>query len=54
MQIETYVDDFKVIDGLKIPHTMRQVNPAMTILIKFTEVKNNIDIEEAKFAKPAN
>lgn len=53
MQIDTYIDDFKVIDGVKIPHTLKQVNAAMTILIKITEVKNNVDIEEAKFAKPS-
>lgn len=54
MQIETYVEDFKVIDGVKIPHILKQVTPAMTMVIKITEVKNNVEIEETKFSKPAN
>jgi hypothetical protein len=51
--METYMDDYKVVDGVKIPHTLKQVNPAMTMVIKITEVKSNVEIEEAKFAKPA-
>jgi zinc protease len=54
MQIETYVDDYKVVDGVKIAHTMKQVNPQMTWVMKITEVKNNVEIDEAKFSKPSN
>ena len=54
MQVETYVDDYKVVDGVKIAHTMKQVNPQMTWVIKLTEVKNNIEIDGAKFNKPSN
>jgi outer membrane lipoprotein-sorting protein len=53
-QIETYVDDYKVVDGVKIAHMMKQVNPQMTWVIKLTEVKNNIEIDGAKFNKPSN
>jgi hypothetical protein len=51
--IETYMDDYKVVDGVKIPHTVKQVNPMMTWVMKFTDVKNNVDIDEAKFGKPS-
>jgi len=53
MQMEVYMEDYKVVDGVKIPHTVKQVNPAMTIVIKITEIKNNIEIEDAKFNKPS-
>jgi hypothetical protein len=53
-QVETYVDDYKVVDGVKVAHTMKQVNPQMTWVIKLTEVKNNIEIDGAKFGKPSN
>jgi hypothetical protein len=53
MLTEVYLDDYKVIDGVKVAHTMKQVNPAMTFVIKITEVKNNVEIEETKFAKPS-
>jgi hypothetical protein len=52
--MENYMDDYKAVDGVKIAHTLKRVNPMMTVVIKVTEVKNNVEIEEAKFAKPSN
>jgi len=54
MSLEIYMEDYKVVDGVKIAHTVKQVNPAMTIVIKITEVKNNVEIDDAKFNKPSN
>src|SRR5262245_30598001 len=54
MPLEIYMEDYKVVDGVKMPHTVKQVNPAMTIVIKITEVKNNVEIDDAKFNKPSN
>ncbi len=51
--MEAYPENYKAVDGVQIPHTIKQVNPAMTIVIKFTEVKNNVEIDEAKFNKPS-
>jgi zinc protease len=51
---ETYVDDYKTVDGVKIPHTMKYVTPAISWVIKFTDVKNNVEIDDAKFNKPSN
>jgi hypothetical protein len=52
--VENYMDDYKAVDGVKIAHSLKRVNPMMTVVIKLTEVKNNVEIDEAKFAKPAN
>lgn len=52
--MENYLDDYKAVDGVKIPHTRKRVNPMMTVVMKVTEVKSNVEIEEAKFAKPSN
>jgi zinc protease len=52
--VETYVDDYRLVDGVKIAHTVKQVNPQMTWVIKITEVKNNVEIDGAKFNKPSN
>jgi hypothetical protein len=54
MQIESYMDDYKAVDGVKIPHTMKQVLPMFAFTTKVTEVKTNVPIDDAKFAKPAN
>jgi zinc protease len=54
MMMETYLEDYKVVDGVKIPHTTKQVSAAVSFVIKFTEVKNNVEIDNAKFNKPSN
>jgi hypothetical protein len=54
MAIEVYMDDYKDVDGVKVAHTMRQVSPMFSMTIKFTEIKSNAPIDDAKFAKPAN
>jgi len=54
MATEIYTDDYKVVDGVKIPHTLKQVNPMFAMTMKFTEIKTNVEIDEAKFNKPSN
>jgi len=49
---ETYLDDYRDVDGLRLPFTIRQVLPGFSIVFKFTEIKNNTPIDDAKFNKP--
>jgi hypothetical protein len=51
--VETYFEDYKEAGGVKTPFTMRIVRPEMTFLLKTTEVKVNVPIDDAKFNKPA-
>ena len=51
--MQTYLEDYRVVDGVKVAHVVKQVNEAMTIVIKITEVKNNVQIDDAKFNKPS-
>lgn len=53
MMVETYLDDYKVVDGIKIAHSMKNVTPMFAISMKFTEIKHNVEIDDAKFGKPA-
>jgi hypothetical protein len=50
--VESYFEDYKAVDGVKVPFTMKRVMPAFAMTIKFEEVKNNVEIEDARFAKP--
>jgi zinc protease len=50
---ETYMSDYKEVDGVKIPHSVRVSNPMFVINIKTEEVKHNVPVEDAKFTKPA-
>ena len=47
---ETYYEDYREVDGIKLPFTIRQ--PGSKTVIKITEVKHNLPIEEAKFKNP--
>jgi hypothetical protein len=53
VMVETYLEDYKDVDGVKVPFTLKQVLPQFTVQMKFDEVKHNVEIEDAKFAKPA-
>lgn len=46
-------DDYKEVDGVKMPFTVRQSSSAGDFIIKFTEVKHNVPVDDAKFNKPA-
>jgi hypothetical protein len=51
---ETYLKDYKEVDGVKVPFTVVQSNPAVSFTIKITEVKHNVAVDDAKFNKPAS
>jgi carboxyl-terminal processing protease len=46
----TNFEDYREIDGLRLPHTIREANT----LIKLTEVRHNVTIEDARFAEEKN
>jgi hypothetical protein len=48
------MEDFKTVDGVLAAQTIRQEGSSLSLLMKFTEVRHNLDIDDAKFAKPAN
>ena len=48
------LEDFKTVDGVMAPQTIRQESATLSLLMKFTVVRHNLDIDDAKFAKPAN
>jgi hypothetical protein len=49
----TTFEDYKDVEGTKMPFTIKSDNPQMQIVIKFTDCKVNVPIEDAKFTKPA-
>jgi outer membrane lipoprotein-sorting protein len=52
-EIRSEFSDYKDIDGVKAPMTIKQTIPMGDLIIKLTEVTHNVEIEDAKFAKPA-
>jgi zinc protease len=51
--VKTYLEDYKEVDGLKVPFTTRQETPFGNIVVTLTEIKHNVPIDDAKFNKPA-
>jgi outer membrane lipoprotein-sorting protein len=53
MEIKTELSDYRMTDGVRMPFQLKQSMPMGDIVIKFIDVKHNVDIEDAKFAKPS-
>ncbi|MBI3652008.1 MAG: hypothetical protein HY231_13390 [Acidobacteria bacterium] len=53
MKIQAYLDDYKEVDGVKLPFTIRQDSDIISFTIKISEIKHNVAIEDAKFKKPS-
>ncbi|HEX8890698.1 MAG TPA: hypothetical protein VF779_16225 [Pyrinomonadaceae bacterium] len=49
---EEYFSDYRVVDGIKLPFTIHEVSPGMDFLIKISEIKHNVTIDDTKFNKP--
>jgi hypothetical protein len=50
---ESYYEDYREVDGVKIAFSLRRVGPDNVLTLKFTEVKHNVPFDDAQFAKPA-
>jgi hypothetical protein len=51
--LESTMDDYREVDGVKIAFLARQKTSAADFVIKLTEVKHNVAIDDAKFNKPS-
>lgn len=51
--IKSYFDDFRTVDGVKIPFKVRAVTPQFEIVTVLTEIKNDAAVDEKIFSKPA-
>jgi hypothetical protein len=52
MPAQVFYEDFRDVDGVKIPYKMRVVIPQAEIVTTITEIKNGAAIDDSKFAKP--
>jgi hypothetical protein len=50
--IESTFDDYREVDGVKIPHVIHQSMGDFGFTIRLTEVKHNVPIDDTKFDKP--
>lgn len=46
-------EDYREVDGIKMPFTSRQTTDEVTYTTRYSEVHHNVDLDDAEFAKPA-
>jgi zinc protease len=52
MDVDVFLEDFRDVDGIKSPFTIRQVTPLFTMIVRLTEIKHNVTLDDAIFKKP--
>lgn len=52
LEVEVTFADFRAVDGVKRPYTIRQSTAVFTATIHLTEVKQNLPIDDAVFKAP--
>jgi outer membrane lipoprotein-sorting protein len=51
--LNIYLENYKDVNGLKVPFTERRVSPSFSLTILLEDVKQNVPVDDAKFNKPA-
>jgi len=51
--VQSFLEDYRDVDGFKVPFTIRQVTPQFPTTIKIEDVKTTVPVDDAKFKKPA-
>jgi hypothetical protein len=52
IDVDVYFEDYRAVQGVKMPFTIRQVTAQFTLLIKISDVKLNVSLDDAIFRKP--
>jgi hypothetical protein len=53
VEVRVEYSDYREVDGIKIPFGVKELTPGQEVIIRLTELQNNVAIEDARFAKPA-
>jgi hypothetical protein len=53
MDVDAFFEDYRLVDGVRQPFLIRQVTPMFTALIRITEMKHNVALDDAIFRKPS-
>ena len=51
-QAQAYFEDYRVVDGVKLPFAIRRSRPGFTWTFQFDEIKLNVPVDDARFNKP--
>lgn len=51
--VQVYFEDYRVIDGVRIPFRTRQITPQFTMVTQIIQIKHNVAVNDSIFRKPA-
>ena len=51
--MKVLLEDYKAVDGIMLPFTIRQDSPEISLVVRTSEVKHNVPVDDTKFAMPA-
>ncbi len=52
MDVDVYVSDYRPVDGVKVPFSVRQVSSMFSAVIRLSSIKQNVALDDAIFKKP--
>jgi len=52
IDVDVLMEDYRAVDGVKQPFTIRQVTSGFTIVVKMNDIKLNVPLDDAIFKKP--
>ena len=52
-QAQIYFEDYRAVDGVKLPFAIRRARPGFTWTYQFDEIKLNAPLDDSRFNKPA-
>jgi hypothetical protein len=52
LEVEVTYEDYRAVDGVQRPFTIRQATAMFTAVIQITDLKHNVPIDDAVFKKP--
>jgi len=52
LEVDIRLEDYRDVDGVRRPHTIRQMSSLFSAVIQLSEIRQNIEIDDAVFRKP--
>jgi hypothetical protein len=52
IDVDVMLGDYRAVGGVKMPYSVRQITSMFTIVIKLTEIKQNVPIDDVIFKRP--
>jgi hypothetical protein len=52
MDIDVFIDEYRVVDGVKEAVAIRQVTSMFTLVVRLSDIKHNVALDDAIFKRP--